>query len=31
LMDVYKKEGTGSILQGLGEITQMNYNNINWD
>ncbi len=31
LMEVYKKEGTRSILQGLGEVTQKNYEKLNWD
>lgn len=31
LMEVYKKEGTRSILEGLGEVTQLNYNNLHWD
>jgi predicted dehydrogenase len=31
LMDVYKKEGTRSILEGLGEVTQINYKNLKWD
>jgi len=31
LMEVYKKEGTRSILEGLGEVTQKNYDNLNWD
>jgi len=31
LMNVYKKEGTKSILDGLGEVTQLNYSNLNWD
>lgn len=31
LIEVYKKEGTRSILEGLGEVTQKNYVNLNWD
>ncbi len=31
LMEVYKKEGTRSILEGLGEVTQKNYEKLNWD
>jgi len=31
LMKVYKKEGTKSILDGLGEVTQLNYSHLNWD
>ena len=31
LLDVYKKEGTKTILEGLGEVTQINYNNLKWD
>jgi len=31
LMKVYEKEGTRSILEGLEEVTQKNYVNLNWD
>ncbi|MFX1326554.1 MAG: Gfo/Idh/MocA family protein [Promethearchaeota archaeon] len=31
LMKVYKNEGTRSILDGLGDVTQINYNNLKWD
>ena len=31
LMDVYKKKGTKTILEGLREVTQINYNYLKWD
>jgi myo-inositol 2-dehydrogenase/D-chiro-inositol 1-dehydrogenase len=30
LMDIYKTEGTRTVLDGLLEVTQMNYKNIRW-
>jgi predicted dehydrogenase len=31
LMKIYKKEGTKSVLEGLGEVTQINYENLKWE